>query len=72
MGLSVGDAGGVWGSKRVANLSMSDSSWGLDGDVLVAWADDGSGIRGSNELSEVDIFRDGSSSWCEVGTPEIW
>ena len=32
MGLRLGDAGGVCGLKRVANLSISDSSW----DVLAA------------------------------------
>ena len=35
IGLRLGDAGGVCGLKRAANLSISDSSWGLCWDV---WA----------------------------------
>ena len=34
--MRVGDAGGVCGLERAANLSMSDSSWGLRWDVLAA------------------------------------
>jgi len=45
MGGRFGEAGGVCGLKRVANLSMSDSGSGL-----------GSGIRGEIALSGVVII----------------
>jgi hypothetical protein len=69
MGGRVGDAGGVWGLKRVANLSMSDSwsVWVLVLDADVDAESEGSGMRDGNELSGVAIiFVSRDDSTCDL------
>ena len=73
MGGRVGDAGGVWGLKRVANLSMSDSGsvWDLDWGWDVDTESEGSGMREGNELSGVAIvFVSIDDSMCDLDRVE--